>query len=112
MKALLLAAHGSRREQSNQEIEALGKRLQRIARPDFSLVGTGFLELGGQRDPGSALLPGRRSPRGHRRTGTGRARARPPPAGEDPHHASSRFLRVSTQPAAGVGQPRIALGCE
>jgi sirohydrochlorin ferrochelatase len=45
MKALLLAAHGSRREQSNREVEALGKRLQDIARPEFSLVGTGFLEL-------------------------------------------------------------------
>ena len=45
VKALLLAAHGSRREQSNREVEALGKRLHSIARPEFSLVGTGFLEL-------------------------------------------------------------------
>lgn len=45
MKALLIAAHGSRREQSNQEVEALGERLQGIAHPEFSMVGTGFLEL-------------------------------------------------------------------
>jgi sirohydrochlorin ferrochelatase len=44
MKALLLVAHGSRREQSNNEIAALAKRLEALAAGGFDCVGYAFLE--------------------------------------------------------------------
>ena len=45
MKVLLLIAHGSRREASNQEIRDLAMRLAELAGPDFFTVVPSFLEL-------------------------------------------------------------------
>lgn len=45
MKALLLIAHGSRREASNQEVRDLVQRLGEVAEKDFNIVLPAFLEL-------------------------------------------------------------------
>jgi sirohydrochlorin ferrochelatase len=45
MKFLLLVAHGSRREVSNDEIRILAKRLQAMNHP-FAEIGCAFLEIG------------------------------------------------------------------
>lgn len=45
MKALLLIAHGSRREASNQEVRTLAQQLGSIAPTSFSVVVPAFLEL-------------------------------------------------------------------
>ena len=45
MHALLLIAHGSRREASNQEVRELAARLERIAGDRFDRVLPAFLEL-------------------------------------------------------------------
>lgn len=45
MKALLLVAHGSRREASNEEIRALTRRVAALAGADFGRVECAFLEL-------------------------------------------------------------------
>ena len=45
MKALLVVAHGSRREQSNTEIKELAQRIAAQAGQDFDLVECAFLEL-------------------------------------------------------------------
>lgn len=45
MHALLLIAHGSRREASNQEVRELGTRLEQIAGERFDRVIPAFLEL-------------------------------------------------------------------
>jgi len=45
MHALLLIAHGSRREASNQEVRELATRLERIAGDHFDRVIPAFLEL-------------------------------------------------------------------
>ena len=45
MHALLLIAHGSRREASNQEVRELAARLERIAGDRFGRVIPAFLEL-------------------------------------------------------------------
>lgn len=45
MKALLLIAHGSRREASNEEVRLLARRLSDIAESEFSIVVPAFLEL-------------------------------------------------------------------
>ncbi len=45
MKALLLIAHGSRREASNQEVKALARQLHKQATPEFVCVVPAFLEL-------------------------------------------------------------------
>ena len=45
MKALLLVAHGSRRDESNEEVVQLASRLAAIAVDDFDLVDHAFLEL-------------------------------------------------------------------
>ncbi len=45
MQALLLIAHGSRREPSNQEVRDLATRLERIAGDRIDLVVPAFLEL-------------------------------------------------------------------
>jgi len=45
MKALLLVAHGSRRAESNQEVEELTERLRARAGERFAWVGHAFLEL-------------------------------------------------------------------
>jgi sirohydrochlorin ferrochelatase len=45
MHALLLIAHGSRREASNQEVRELAARLEQIASDRFDYVIPAFLEL-------------------------------------------------------------------
>lgn len=45
MKSLLLIAHGSRREASNQEVRELTDRLAQVAGERFDLVLPAFLEL-------------------------------------------------------------------
>jgi len=45
MKALLIVAHGSRREESNDEIRALTKTLATQVTEHFDLVDSAFLEL-------------------------------------------------------------------
>ena len=45
MKALLLVAHGSRREASNQEVRALAGRLRGLSRDEFGVVDCAFLEI-------------------------------------------------------------------
>ena len=45
MQSLLLVAHGSRREASNQEVRDLAQRLSQIARERFDLIVPAFLEL-------------------------------------------------------------------
>ena len=49
MKALLLIAHGSRRQASNQEVIGLANKLADLAETNFDLVKACFLELA---DPG------------------------------------------------------------
>ncbi len=45
MKALLLVAHGSRREASNEEVRALARRMARDHGGGFARVEAAFLEL-------------------------------------------------------------------
>ncbi len=45
MKALLIVAHGSRRQVSNQEVSALAEQLRGNPEADFDLVEAAFLEL-------------------------------------------------------------------
>ena len=45
MNALLLVAHGSRLQQSNDEVTALADRLRDACRADYEIVHCGFLEL-------------------------------------------------------------------
>lgn len=45
MKALLLVAHGSRRQQSNEEVILLADKLREFRHDDYSIVHAGFLEL-------------------------------------------------------------------
>lgn len=45
MKTLLLVAHGSRRDASNDEVRALARRLQVQAQAAFDAVSCAFLEL-------------------------------------------------------------------
>jgi sirohydrochlorin ferrochelatase len=45
MKALLLIAHGSRRQQSNDEVVLLAEKLKRHCAGEFDIVHAGFLEL-------------------------------------------------------------------
>lgn len=45
MKTLLIVAHGSRRETSNEEVLALAERLRGLPDLEFDRVETGFLEL-------------------------------------------------------------------
>jgi sirohydrochlorin ferrochelatase len=52
MTALLLIAHGSRREESNQEVRDLGQRLMQVAGERFESVVTAFLELAEPDIPG------------------------------------------------------------
>ena len=46
MNALLLVAHGSRREASNEEIRVLTKALEKHSGHEFLIVEPAFLELG------------------------------------------------------------------
>jgi sirohydrochlorin ferrochelatase len=43
--ALLLVAHGSRRQQSNNEVTELAEKLGESCRDDYKIVHSGFLEL-------------------------------------------------------------------
>jgi len=52
MKALLLIAHGSRREASNQEVRELAKKLAQVAGRHFDRVVPAFLELAEPDIPG------------------------------------------------------------
>ena len=45
MKALLLIAHGSRRQQSNDEVTMLADRLKQRGNEQYAIIHTGFLEL-------------------------------------------------------------------
>lgn len=45
MNALLLVAHGSRRQESNDEVTLLAEKLRTACRDNFTIVHTGFLEL-------------------------------------------------------------------
>lgn len=45
MKSLIVVAHGSRREESNDEVRRLTEALRVKARADFPLVRCAFLEL-------------------------------------------------------------------
>jgi sirohydrochlorin ferrochelatase len=45
MKSLLLVAHGSRREQSNQEVVELAKELKAQCGEQFPIIHAAFLEL-------------------------------------------------------------------
>lgn len=52
MKSLLLIAHGSRREASNQEVRDLAEKLAQVAGGRFDLVVPSFLELAEPDIPG------------------------------------------------------------
>ena len=45
MKALVLVAHGSRRQASNDEVVALSKRIEEQMKSEYPIIETGFLEL-------------------------------------------------------------------
>ena len=45
MKALLLIAHGSRRQQSNDEVVVLAEKLKKNCSQQYTIVHAGFLEL-------------------------------------------------------------------
>ena len=45
MKALVLVAHGSRRQASNDEVVALSKVITEQLKDEYPIVETGFLEL-------------------------------------------------------------------
>jgi len=45
MKALLIVAHGSRRNESNEEVRRLANRIRENAGPAFDLVMEAFLEI-------------------------------------------------------------------
>ena len=45
MKALLLIAHGSRRQQSNEEVVLLADKLRQNCSAQYHIVHAGFLEL-------------------------------------------------------------------
>ncbi len=45
MKALLIVAHGSRRETSNEEVRQVTRQVSEIAGDGFGMVASGFLEL-------------------------------------------------------------------
>lgn len=56
MHALLLIAHGSRRESSNQEVRELARRLENLAHDRFDRVVPAFLELAEPDIPGGVAL--------------------------------------------------------
>lgn len=45
MKALVLVAHGSRRQASNDEVSALAKVISEVMKNEYPIVEAGFLEL-------------------------------------------------------------------
>lgn len=44
-KALVLVAHGSRRDASNEEVKALGEALKAVQKEHYEVVETSFLEF-------------------------------------------------------------------
>lgn len=56
MRALLLIAHGSRREASNDEVRELAAKMAQHAGSDFETVVPAFLELAEPSIPGGAGL--------------------------------------------------------
>jgi sirohydrochlorin ferrochelatase len=51
MKALVLIAHGSRRQTSNEEVIALSKVIAQEMKDEYPIVKAGFLELAGPTIP-------------------------------------------------------------
>ncbi len=45
MKALIILAHGSRRQESNQEIEYLAKEVKKIAGNEYDVIKHAYLEI-------------------------------------------------------------------
>ncbi len=45
MKALLLVAHGSRKQSSNEEVETLSLKIKQLLTSEFEIAECGFLEL-------------------------------------------------------------------
>lgn len=45
MQALLLIAHGSRRQESNDEVRALASKLKKRCHQQYPIIHAGFLEL-------------------------------------------------------------------
>ena len=45
MKALVIVAHGSRRQASNDEVVALSKLIEEQMKSEYPIIETGFLEL-------------------------------------------------------------------
>lgn len=45
MKALVLVAHGSRRQASNDEVITLSKRIEEQMKSEYPIIEAGFLEL-------------------------------------------------------------------
>ncbi len=45
MKALIIIAHGSRREESNQEIKNLSDKVKELVKTEFKLIEYAFLEM-------------------------------------------------------------------
>ena len=45
MKALIILAHGSRKQESNQEIENLTNDVRALVKREFDIVGYAFLEI-------------------------------------------------------------------
>ena len=45
MKSLLIVAHGSRRQQSNEEVRTLAERISGLRNSEFDEVSAAFLEL-------------------------------------------------------------------
>lgn len=45
MKALLLVAHGSRRQQSNDEVRVIAEKLRQHCAEQYSIIHAAFLEL-------------------------------------------------------------------
>jgi len=45
MKSLLLIAHGSRRQQSNDEVKEMAEKLKRRCSDEYAIIHAGFLEL-------------------------------------------------------------------
>lgn len=45
MKALIIIAHGSRRQESNEEIETLANEVKKIAKDEYDIIEHAYLEI-------------------------------------------------------------------
>ena len=45
MKALIILAHGSRRKESNLEVQKLSNQVKKLTRKEFEIVDCAFLEV-------------------------------------------------------------------